>query len=350
MRAFATRSTLRFRQFQLALCVLAAIAVICAEAPATPYAQADNERVQVLRVLDGGTFEAQLGKRRLRIALAGIVVPALTGNDASATCYGRQSRDALRALLGKRIVTLSNGQSNLDTTGTLVKYVFLSDGRNVSAEMLRVGAARLGALTPGSAYSETLQTAEKYARERSAGLWKNCAPTAQAERPGACQSFDMKWQADNTSALYNLYVNEEAQRILNPLLNTADGACVNLRWPGGEARGVWRVPGSQVRFGNAFIVLWQDGRVTVRRDAAGALTAVGATFNIVAGRLHSVEEGTRPIGRADHDPNTLALPLTKSHFAVDSGDGTFRLLTGAILLDGATPQSPPLNELLVAKQ
>ena len=111
-------------QFRCALVGLALILAICA---ATMAAQTAN-RVFVSRIIDGDTFRTEDGET---VRIIGIDAPE---DDQVSTA-------ALAAMIEGKSVLLIPGKEKRDKYGRLLAYVELSDGTDISAEMIRTGNA-----------------------------------------------------------------------------------------------------------------------------------------------------------------------------------------------------------------
>jgi micrococcal nuclease len=125
---------------------------------------------QVVSVHDGDTLTVQLSDRREKVRLIGIDAPEM-----AQAPWGEQSRDALKALVNGRQVTLETDVSVRDQNGQLLAYVY-RDGLLVNAEMVRQGQAMLHTVPPNVAHVEEYQKAQAEAREAGRGVWNPAMP------------------------------------------------------------------------------------------------------------------------------------------------------------------------------
>lgn len=96
--------------------------------------------VRVVRVIDGDTFEIEMGER---VRLAGVDAPELKGRGAK---KGREASDVLKELIEGRRVRLVQPwwgrMQDRDVYGRLVRLAYLEDGRSVGGILLSRGLAR----------------------------------------------------------------------------------------------------------------------------------------------------------------------------------------------------------------
>ena len=115
--------------------------------------------VQVLRVIDGDTFESPAGRARL----FGVDAP-----ERHEPCY-RQATDGLRHLAGG-VVRVEPGPRARDPGGRLLHYVYTRAGNSVDEILVREGLAR--AWTRDGQHRQPLMGLEQGARTTETGcLW-----------------------------------------------------------------------------------------------------------------------------------------------------------------------------------
>lgn len=134
----------------------------------------------VIRVVDGDTFLANRGGRRVRVRLIGIDAPESVKHGAAVECFGRESANQLRLLLPQRAAIRASYQSadRRDRFGRELWDVWGRDGAFLQAELVRRGAAHARAYPPHTRYAEVLAAAERAARAARAGLHAACAGRA----------------------------------------------------------------------------------------------------------------------------------------------------------------------------
>jgi len=130
-----------------------------------------DETVTITAVHDGDTVRLSDG-RRLRII--GINTPELARDTTPAEPFAVQARDALKRLIKPQPrVKLRWGKEKRDRHGRLLAHLFLSDGRNVSQQLLRQGMAMALVVPPNLWQWSCYSDAELKARSRGRGLWSH---------------------------------------------------------------------------------------------------------------------------------------------------------------------------------
>jgi micrococcal nuclease len=120
---------------------------------------------QVVSVHDGDTITVQLSDRREKIRLIGSDAPEI-----GQAPWGEQSRDALKALVNGRQVTLETDVAVRDPYGQLLAYVYV-DSLFINTEMVRQGQALLHIVPPNVAHVEEYRKAQEEARQAGRGVW-----------------------------------------------------------------------------------------------------------------------------------------------------------------------------------
>ncbi|MFZ4428246.1 MAG: thermonuclease family protein [Saprospiraceae bacterium] len=122
---------------------------------------------KVIGIMDGDTFDLLRGTEKLRVRLEGIDCPEKGqpfGNNAkqalSSLCFGQQVRVEFKSK---------------DRYGRALARAYLSDGRCINEEMLRIGMA-----WHFKRYSDDARWArmEDVARRSKVGLWADARPVA----------------------------------------------------------------------------------------------------------------------------------------------------------------------------
>lgn len=114
--------------------------------------------VFVIKVIDGDTFDSEVGRVRLK----GINTP-----EEKMFLYN-ESKDFLRESIENRIVRLKGYGS--DKYGRILAYVFY-DGKNINEEILSEGFGSLYYYEKDDYYNE-LRVAEEFARLNEKGIWQ----------------------------------------------------------------------------------------------------------------------------------------------------------------------------------
>lgn len=125
----------------------------------------NREVAYVIQVIDGDTIEVFLNEDSYRLRYIGIDSPEIgTPNSEEAT-------DANRRLVEGQIVELERDVTDVDQYGRLLRYVYLTNGTLVNAELVKVGFAKAVAYPPDVKYQEILSEVERGAQEAGIGLW-----------------------------------------------------------------------------------------------------------------------------------------------------------------------------------
>ena len=128
--------------------------------------EVDSLSGNVVKIIDGDTYDLILNGEQTRVRMYGIDAPE-RGMD-----YYRVAKDYLGELCNDQIIRLE--VMNTDRYGRIVAKSFLSDGRELGAEMIKAGLA-----WHYKQYSddESLALLENDAQENKVGLWKATNPT-----------------------------------------------------------------------------------------------------------------------------------------------------------------------------
>lgn len=115
--------------------------------------------VQVIRVIDGDTFDSSIGT----IRLFGVDTP-----EKGQPCYA-EAAERLEELLGST-ARVQNGPRLVDRYGRLLRYMYTESGQSIDETLIREGLAT--AWTRDGQNRDYLVGTERQARARGAGcLW-----------------------------------------------------------------------------------------------------------------------------------------------------------------------------------
>ncbi|MEM5794157.1 MAG: thermonuclease family protein [Candidatus Aenigmatarchaeota archaeon] len=117
--------------------------------------------VTVARVIDGDTFELANGKK---VRLLGVDAPEKN------KYFYQEAKEKLREMVENKNVFLEADTTNSDSSGRLLRYVFVGD-TFVNLEMVRQGFASVYIVSSNQKYSSQLLEAEEYARKNKLGIW-----------------------------------------------------------------------------------------------------------------------------------------------------------------------------------
>lgn len=127
---------------------------------------------QVTEVIDGDTIVVRLGAELFHVRYIGIDAPELhdpaTGLEEP---YAREATVANERLVGGRTVYLEPDVSDTDRHGRLLRYVWVDDTTMASAELARLGYARVKRYPPDTHHQEFLEAMQREAQEARRGIW-----------------------------------------------------------------------------------------------------------------------------------------------------------------------------------
>ena len=134
----------------------------------------DTDEAFVVSVIDGDTIKvSRSGQSTETVRLIGINTPEID------ECFGPEAKDELRRLVDGTDVVLFGDVTDVDEYLRLLRYVYLPDGTFVNEALVGRGFALANEFPPNIAWSETLASAQKHARNEGLGLWaKNACGVA----------------------------------------------------------------------------------------------------------------------------------------------------------------------------
>jgi len=136
-----------------------------------------NTNALVVKVVDGDTLSAILDSEpnnEVKIRLLGINTPETVDPRRPVECFGKEASDfAKKSLSGERIKLVSDPEADeIDKYGRLLRNVYLADGTDFNAEMVKQGYAYAYVSFPQNAERKTeLRALESAAKENLRGLW-----------------------------------------------------------------------------------------------------------------------------------------------------------------------------------
>lgn len=129
----------------------------------------------VNEVSDGDTFNIMMNGRSERVRMIGVDTPELHHPEKPVQCFAEAAKQFTARLIGGQQVRLEADHldDNRDLYGRLLRYVYLTDGRLVNAEIIKEGYGFAYTRFP-HVKSEELQVLESEARLQQRGLWSGC--------------------------------------------------------------------------------------------------------------------------------------------------------------------------------
>lgn len=146
------------------------------------------ELVQLIKVVDGDTIKVDINGQIETVRLVSVDAPESVAPRQPVGCLGKESAAFLQSLMSDQsIIYLQKDetQSNRDRYGRLLRFVFLSDGRDAGLELLGAGLAeaKLYSRQP-HLYWSSYQKAEAGAKNKELGIWsKESCPTPPLVSP-----------------------------------------------------------------------------------------------------------------------------------------------------------------------
>lgn len=133
----------------------------------------EEQRFEVLRVVDGDTIEVEINGKKETVRLIGIDSPEIVDPRKPVQCFGKEASDKAKEILNNQFITLEKDetQGERDKYGRLLRYVILADGTNFNKLMIREGFAHEYTYKIPYRYQSEFKQAEKEAREARRGLW-----------------------------------------------------------------------------------------------------------------------------------------------------------------------------------
>lgn len=133
--------------------------------------RADLPQLAVRQVVDGDTLRLADGRR---VRLIGINTPELGRQGRSDEPFAVQARRRLQALVDASDghVGLLPGEQRQDRYGRTLAHLYDRAGRNLEAQLLAEGLGYMVAIAPNTALATCQLAAERQARERRLGLWR----------------------------------------------------------------------------------------------------------------------------------------------------------------------------------
>ena len=217
----------------MAVPILAAIGigavVAVGGAGAITYSALEGDTAQVVRVIDGDTFDASLDGVVQRVRLLNIDTPETKDPRVPVECLGPEATEKLESLLqpGDE-VTLTYDVERYDGYGRLLAGVDKDDAL-VNAEIARAGLGVAKEYPPNDRYYDEVLAAQREAEDRQTGLY---SLDVECTVPGRVTDFEQS--AISASPTTPEGMDAEAAR----LLGIADaGGSALLAWLDGPRTG-----------------------------------------------------------------------------------------------------------------
>ena len=166
-----------------ALCAAAVVAGCGAQSqPDGGSGITSGSQVRVVRVVDGDTIVvAGSNGNPSKVRYIGVDTPETVKPNTPVQCFGKKASALNKKMVAGRMVILQFDRERTDRYGRLLAYVKRSDGLEVNAQLLALGAARTMEIQPNTSRASSFRQLQSQARQSGKGLWKECF-TQQSSR------------------------------------------------------------------------------------------------------------------------------------------------------------------------
>lgn len=132
---------------------------------------------QVLKVDDGDTITVNMNGTSEKIRLIGVDTPETKDPRKAVQCFGKRASEFTYKQISNKRVRLEADElnTNRDRYNRLLRYVYLTNGTLLNAEIIKQGYGFAYISFPFTKKEEFKQL-ENYARENKKGLWNDCKP------------------------------------------------------------------------------------------------------------------------------------------------------------------------------
>ena len=139
---------------------------------------------KVVEVIDGDTIRVEMNNKTDTVRLLGINTPEVENPYKHQECFGSEASKKTKKLLeGKMVYLLADPQSSdRGRYGRLLRYVFLSNGEFINADLIKEGYACNYIYEPFQ-FMKYFDYLEKKAQKSRLGLWgQRCNYYFQVEK------------------------------------------------------------------------------------------------------------------------------------------------------------------------
>lgn len=132
---------------------------------------------QVVEFFDGDTIAVDMNGSKETIRFIGVDTPETHDPRKAVQCYGKAAASFTKNFIGTNNVRLEADalNTNRDRYNRLLRYVYLSNGKLVNAEIIKQGYGFAYLSFPFTKADEFRQY-EVEARNANRGLWSSCQP------------------------------------------------------------------------------------------------------------------------------------------------------------------------------
>lgn len=134
----------------------------------------DLESGRVSRIVDGDTFDVQVGSQTVRVRTIGMNTPESVDPRRPVQCFGKEAATRARELLNGQTVYLEIDPTSdtVDQYGRALRFVWLADGRLFNLQMIAEGyASEYTFQGIRYKYQSEFRAAQRTASDENRGLW-----------------------------------------------------------------------------------------------------------------------------------------------------------------------------------
>lgn len=146
------------------------VAEVSKESSAAATISLASGSAQVIRVIDGDTIEIEGG---VKVRYIGINTPESVDPRREVQCFGKESSEENKRLVGGKTVRLEKDVSETDKYGRLLRYVYVGD-KFINDVLVREGFAYASTYPPDVRYATQFTASQKAAKDSALGLWERC--------------------------------------------------------------------------------------------------------------------------------------------------------------------------------
>jgi micrococcal nuclease len=163
---------MRIRKWLLLFVLMGSMLAGCSSATVTT--SSGREKVKVERVVDGDTFEVEIGGKKEKLRLIGVDTPETKKPNTPVMYYGKEASDYTKKRLEKKTVELEWDVDKYDQYKRLLAYVWIGD-ELFNRTLVQEGYARIATFPPNVKYVDLFKKDQEEARKKEKGLWKDYA-------------------------------------------------------------------------------------------------------------------------------------------------------------------------------
>ena len=260
-----------------------------------------GDDAKIVRVVSSDTIEVTINKTGFTLGLIGLDAPN------KGECYEPQATTHVRKLLRGQTIRAVRDQSDFDSAGRLMRYVYLADGRLLNEAIIKSGYARHVNLPPDQQQSNMFDHAQQVAQSTKTGLWQACNIQSSIAVTG--KNLIMPSQ-DNCAVVdyLDMVIPGSHPKVLDTL---SMGSCITIKSDSSSGHYTWFPKDSKLKLPDEFIAYWDGNAVSVFKNPQGEYIS-----DTVEGRVDPERPQTRisvrsvqgliydgPYVRLQHGPN-----------------------------------------------